>query len=98
MVNEKKNKRTIVSIDLIFRLFNGQEITPSGKYKIESKGNTTKLTIPKVDLVDTGVYEVVVSNGIDTIQSQSKLDVCIKPKIEGKINYFSISLNYSLVR
>jgi len=70
---------------LFFRLFNGQEITPSGKYKIESKGNLNKLTIPKVDLIDTGIYEVIVSNGIDTIQSQSKLDVCIKPKVEGKI-------------
>ncbi|CAF3618249.1 unnamed protein product [Rotaria sordida] len=65
-------------------LCNGQEITPSAKHKIESKGNTNKLTIPKVDLVDTGVYEVVVSNGLETIKSQSKLDVCVKPKVEGK--------------
>lgn len=42
-----------------------------------------KLTLSKTDLIDTGVYEVVVSNGIDTITSQSKLDVCIKPKVEG---------------
>lgn len=67
-----------------FRLFNGQEITASAKYKIESKGNVTKLTIPKPDLVDSGVYEAVVSNGIDSIVTQSKLDVCIKPKVEGK--------------
>jgi len=78
------------------RLFNGQEITPSGKYKLESKGNLNKLTIPKVDLIDTGIYEVVVSNGIDTIQSQSKLDVCIKPKVEGKILNLSIHFNHSL--
>ncbi|CAF2489671.1 unnamed protein product [Rotaria sp. Silwood2] len=65
-------------------LLNGQEITPSAKYKIESKGNTNKLTLPKVDLVDTGVYEVVVSNGLETIKAQSKLDVCVKPKVEGK--------------
>jgi hypothetical protein len=78
---------------------NGQEITPSGKYKIEAKGNLSKLTIPKVDLIDTGVYEVVISNGIDTIQSQSKLDVCIKPKVEGKmINHLSITLHHTLFR
>jgi len=69
---------------IYFRLFNGQEITPSPKYKIESKGNNNKLTIPKVDLIDTGVYEVIVSNGLETIKAQSKLDVCIKPKVEGK--------------
>jgi len=74
-------------------LFNGQEITPSAKYKIESKGNVNKLTIPKVDLVDTGVYEVIVSNGIDTIQTQSKLDVCIKPKVEGKPSDVNVNLN-----
>lgn len=34
--------------------------------------------------MDSGVYEVAVSNGIDTIKSQSKLEVCIKPKVEGK--------------
>lgn len=66
------------------RLCNGQEITPSNKHKIESKGNVNKLTIPKADLTDTGVYEVVLSNGIETIKAQSKLDVCIKPKVEGK--------------
>ena len=76
-----------------FRLFNGQEITPSAKYKIESKGNVNKLTIPKADLVDTGVYEVIVSNGIDTIQSQSKLDVCIKPKVEGKPADVNVNIN-----
>lgn len=27
---------------------------------------------------------MIVTNGLDTIQSQSKLDVCIKPKVEGK--------------
>ncbi len=70
--------------NIYFRLFNGQEIIPSGKYKIESKGNLNKLTLPKVDLIDSGLYEVIVSNGIDTIKTQSKLDVCIKPKVEGK--------------
>jgi hemicentin len=75
------------------RLFNGQEITPSGKYKIESKGNLNKLTIPKIDLIDTGIYEVIVSNGIDTIQSQSKLDVCIKPKVEGKPSDVNVNIN-----
>lgn len=69
-----------------FRLFNGQELSPSAKHKIESKGNLSKLTIPKADLIDNGLYEVVISNGIDTIRSQSKLDVCIKPKVEGKTN------------
>ncbi len=43
------------------------------------------MTIPKVDLIDTGVYEVIVSNGLETIKAQSKLDVCIKPKVEGKL-------------
>lgn len=66
------------------RLFNGAELTTSAKYKIESKGNLYKLTIPKADLIDTGSYEVIVSNGIDTIQAQSKLDVSVKPKLEGK--------------
>ena len=82
-----------MSLSFIHRLFNGQEITPSGKYKIESKGNTNKLTIPKVDLIDSGVYEVIVSNGIDTIQSQSKLDVCIKPKVEGKPSDVNVNIN-----
>ena len=74
-------------------LFNGQEITPSGKYKIESKGNSNKLTLPKVDLVDTGVYEVIVSNGIDTIKAESKLDVCIKPKVEGKPSDVNVNIS-----
>ncbi|CAF4747141.1 unnamed protein product, partial [Rotaria sp. Silwood1] len=74
-------------------LFNGQEITPSGKYKIESKGNLNKLTLPKVDLIDTGIYEVVVSNGIDTIKAQSKIDVCIKPKVEGKPSDVNVNIN-----
>ncbi|CAF4829501.1 unnamed protein product [Rotaria sp. Silwood1] len=65
-------------------LFNGQEITPSAKYKIKSKGNINKLTLPKVDLIDTDVYEVIVSNGLETIKAQSKFDVCIKSKVEGK--------------
>lgn len=47
-----------------------------------------KLTLPKVDLTDTGVYEVVVSNGLETIKAKSKLDVCIKPKVEGKLVTF----------
>jgi len=74
-------------------LFNGQEIIPSAKYKIESKGNLTRLTLPKVDLPDTGVYEVVVSNGLETIKAQSKLDVCIKPKVEGKPNDVNVNIN-----
>ncbi|CAF1262379.1 unnamed protein product, partial [Rotaria sordida] len=73
--------------------FNGQEITTSGKYKIESKGNLNKLTLPKVDLIDTGIYEVVVSNGIDTIKAQSKVDVCIKPKVEGKPSDVNVNIN-----
>ncbi len=79
-------------------MFNGQEITPSAKYKIESKGNANKLTIPKVDLVDTGVYEVVVSNGIETIKAPAKLDVCIKPKVEGRMNHLPIHFNLSSSR
>jgi hypothetical protein len=73
-----------------FRLVNGQEITASTKYKIEAKGNLYKLTLPKVDLTDNGVYEVIVNNGIDTIRTQSKLDVCIKPKVEGKFFVFAL--------
>lgn len=48
------------------------------------KGNVTRLTLPKSDLPDTGIYEVVVSNGLETIKGQAKVDVCIKPKVEGK--------------
>ena len=66
------------------RLFNGRDITPSTKYKLEMKGNMSKLTIPKVDLIDTGIYEVIVSNGLETIKAQSQLEVYIKPKVEGK--------------
>ncbi|CAF1655594.1 unnamed protein product, partial [Adineta ricciae] len=76
-------------------LCNGQEITPSAKYKIESKGNLNKLTIPKADLIDTGVYEVVVSNGIDTIKTEAKLDVSIKPKVEGKPADVNVNINDS---
>ncbi|CAF3502859.1 unnamed protein product [Rotaria sp. Silwood1] len=73
-------------------LFNGQEITPSAKYKIKSKGNINKLTLPKVDLIDTDVYEVIVSNGLETIKAQSKFDVCIKSKVEGKVNPYKKNL------
>ncbi|CAF3575459.1 unnamed protein product [Adineta steineri] len=66
-------------------LFNGQEIPASPKYKVESKGNINKLTIPKVDLIDTGVYEVIVSNGLETIKAQSKLDVCLKPSLKSDL-------------
>src|SRR5436305_1961718 len=79
----------------IFRLLNGQEITPSPKYKVESKGNVNILTIPKVDLIDTGVYEVVVSNGLETIKATSKLDVCVKPKVVGKRTELSHPLFHS---
>ena len=44
-------------------------------------------------MIDSGVYEVIVSNGIDTIQSQSKLDVCIKPKVEGKPTDVNANIN-----
>ena len=74
-------------------MYNGQEISPSAKYKIESKGNVNRLTLPKVDLPDTGVYEVVVSNGLETIKAQSKLDVCTKPKVEGKPNDVNVNIN-----
>ena len=77
---------------LIHRFYNGQEITPSAKHKIESKGNVNKLTLPKVDLPDTGVYEVVVSNGLETIKAKSKLDVCVKPKVEGKPTDVNVNL------
>ncbi|CAF4039765.1 unnamed protein product, partial [Rotaria magnacalcarata] len=76
-------------------LFNGQEINVSPKYKIESKGNVTKLTLSKVDLVDSGLYEAIVSNGIDTINTQSKLDVCVKPKVEGKPSDVNVHVNES---
>ncbi|CAF4411465.1 unnamed protein product, partial [Rotaria socialis] len=76
-------------------LFNGQEINASPKYKIESKGNVTKLTLSKVDLVDSGLYEAIVSNGIDTINTQSKLDVCVKPKVEGKPSDVNVHVNES---
>jgi hypothetical protein len=82
----------------LFRFYNGQEINVSGKYKIETKGNINRLTLPKVDLNDTGVYEVVVSNGLETIRAQSKLDVCIKPKVEGKSNGSQDMLIVSYVR
>ena len=74
-------------------LFNGQEVAAGGKYKLEMKGNVYKLTIAKVDLVDTGLYEVVLSNGIDTVRAQSKLDVSIKPKVEGKPTDINAKVN-----
>ncbi|CAF0818885.1 unnamed protein product [Didymodactylos carnosus] len=52
--------------------------------EVECEGNTYKLTIPKADINDTGVYEVVIDNGIETINGKAKLDVCVKPKVEGK--------------
>lgn len=80
----RRRNESIIRFSHIDRFCNGQEITPSAKHKIESKGNVNKLTIPKADLPDTGVYEVVVSNGLETIKSKAKLDVCIKPKVEGR--------------
>ena len=81
---ERDEHRILGIVSSYSRLFDGTEIMTSTKYKIEAKGNLYKLTIPKAELTDSGSYTVIATNGLDTIQAQSKLDVSVKPKLEGR--------------
>ena len=64
--------------------FNDVEIKASAKHKIDMKYPAVTLTINKADLVDIGSYRLVIDNGEQKIESQAKLLVQTKPKLEGK--------------
>ena len=69
-------------------LFNGQPITSSPKYKIENpkdNPNQTNLILPKLDTTDTGKYTAIIDNGLEKIETNTKLTVHTKPKLESKL-------------
>ncbi|CAF0916357.1 unnamed protein product [Adineta ricciae] len=64
--------------------FNDTEIKPNQKTRVDTKGPLSTLTINKADMPDIGVYKVVADNGKERIETKSNVDVCTKPKVEGK--------------
>jgi hypothetical protein len=64
--------------------FNDTEIKSNQKTRIDTKGPLSTLTINKADMPDIGVYKVVADNGKERIETQANVDVCVKPKVEGK--------------
>ncbi|CAF5210395.1 unnamed protein product, partial [Rotaria magnacalcarata] len=44
-------------------------------------------------MIDIGVYKVVADNGKETIETQANIDVCVKPKVEGKLTDVTCILN-----
>ena len=59
-----------------FRFFNDQEIKNTPKTKLESKGNTHTLSLPKAELTDEGVYKCVATNPDGTVETKAKVSVC----------------------
>ena len=64
--------------------FNDNEIKPNQKTRVDTKGPISTLTINKADMPDIGVYKVVADNGKERIETKSNVDVCVKPKVDGK--------------
>ena len=58
--------------------FNDNEIKSNQKTRVDTKGNTSTLTINKADMPDIGIYKVVADNGKERIESQANVDVCGK--------------------
>ncbi|CAF0917175.1 unnamed protein product [Rotaria sp. Silwood1] len=54
------------------------------KPRIDTIGSISTLTINKVDMPDIDVYKVVANNEKERIETQANVDVCVKPKVEGK--------------
>lgn len=65
-------------------LLNDQEIKPSGKLKVDSKGDIHTISFSKVDLVDSGTIRAIADNGTEKAETSAKLNVCIKPAAVGK--------------
>lgn len=65
---------------------NDNEIKSTTKQKIESKPDGTQtLTINRVDLTDGGEFKVEATNPQGTVTSTCKVNVLMKPKIDGKV-------------
>ncbi|CAF1578690.1 unnamed protein product, partial [Rotaria magnacalcarata] len=62
--------------------FNDTELKTSPKHKVEVKQNVFSLTVNKCDHPDTGIYRVLVDNGIDHTEQTAKFNVGVKPKVE----------------
>ncbi|CAF4280439.1 unnamed protein product, partial [Adineta steineri] len=73
--------------------FNDTEIKSNQKTRIDAKGSTSTLTINKGDMPDIGIYKVVADNGKERIETQANVDVCVKPKIDGKPTDVTCLLN-----
>ncbi|CAF3665749.1 unnamed protein product, partial [Didymodactylos carnosus] len=63
--------------------FNDTEITPSAKHKFDVKQNTFTLNLNKADFNDSGTYKAVINNGIETLEVPVRVNVGVKPKLEG---------------
>jgi hemicentin len=69
-------------------LFNDQPLKTSPKHKIEipkDNPNQTNLIITKLDTNDIGKYTAIIDNGIEKIETKTKLNVHNKPKLESKL-------------
>ncbi|CAF3835512.1 unnamed protein product, partial [Rotaria magnacalcarata] len=75
--------------------FNDQEIKNTPKSKIETKQNVHTLSLPKVDLPEDGIYKCVATNADGSVETQTHLSVCTKPKVEGKVNDVTVQINQS---
>jgi hypothetical protein len=73
--------------------FNDNEIKSNQKTRVDTKGSTSTLTINKADLPDIGIYKVIADNGKEKIETQANIDVCVKPKIDGKPTDVTCLLN-----
>lgn len=79
-VIQSQNAQITLDIDGLPRptvtwLFNGTPITPSGKYKVETKGTQVTLNINKTDLPDSGIYTAVIDNGLEKLEIPVKMAV-----------------------
>jgi hemicentin len=69
--------------------FNDQPIKTSPKYKIEipkDHPNQTNLILPKLDTNDTGKYTAIIDNGLEKIETSTKLNVHTKPELLKDLN------------
>ncbi|CAF1491714.1 unnamed protein product, partial [Adineta ricciae] len=73
--------------------FNDVEIKSNQKTRVDIKGSTSTLTINKADMVDIGIYKVVADNGKERVETQANVDVCVKPKVDGKPTDVTCLLN-----
>ena len=71
---------------------NDQEIKSTARVKVESKGDIHTLSFSKVDLVDSGIVQVIADNGSDKEEISAKLNVCLKPSLVGKPTDAQVSI------